>query len=257
MKINKFIIYIHILLFGNTSWAQDKAIIGDYSPDWVDINFLEKSGMEYLNSRSVGHLKKKDGRCIGFLISQNIILTNYHCVEDVDLAKTVKINFNFQKKRKKQETFECPHLLGNNQDLDYSLIGCKGRPGEKYGFLKLSQNEGLPHDNIYVIHHNCDFKTEKKCFPNKVISRGQIVDHPRYQRGYWLNHTADTLGGSSGSPILDAQTNKVIGIHSKGHYKKDSKPSGRGIVNSAFKMNLILQDIKERFPQILGELEYN
>jgi len=257
-KISIFLSVLALFSASNLFGSYDKAIIGEYNPEWVSITNLDKSGREYLNSRPVGYLKKSDGRCTAFLISEDIAMTNRHCIEDATLAKSAKMIFNVIEGTTKEDwhksTYECKTFIGNNRDLDYSLIRCDGKPGKKYGHLTLSETDSDDFDEIYIVHQNCDWKTNKKCYRQKVISRGNLDPHPKYKKEYNFNHTADTLSGSSGAPVIDPNTDKVIGIHYNGYYADRDSKMGRGVINSAMKMNLIIEDIREKFPQIIDEI---
>ncbi|RLA64669.1 MAG: hypothetical protein DRQ88_07280 [Epsilonproteobacteria bacterium] len=253
--------FLTILLFFITSSAFssfDKAIIGDFEPDWFSVTNLDKSGIEFLNSRSVGYLKKSDGRCTGFLISEDIVMTNHHCIENATLATSAKMIFNVIEGTTRNDweksTYECKTFIGNNDLLDYSLIRCDGKPGKKYGHLTLSETDADEFDEVYLIHQNCDYKTNKRCYRQKVISRGFLDPHPKHKKEHNFNHTADTLSGSSGAPIIGPTKNTVIGIHYNGYYENQNRDLGRGVINSAMKMNLIVKDIREKFPEIIDEI---
>jgi V8-like Glu-specific endopeptidase len=77
---------------------------------------------------------------------------------------------------------------------------------------------------------------------------------PKYKKEVNFNHNADTLSGSSGAPVFSTIEDRVVGIHYNGYYEGQNRDLGRGVVNSAMKMNLIIEDIREKFPEIIHEI---
>jgi S1-C subfamily serine protease len=165
-------------------------------------------------------------RCTGFLISQNILMTNYHCISDAVLAVGVLANFSHEFDSNLREEYSCEKFLYSNKELDFALLECEENPGEKLGFLSLeSEMVGLG-DPVYMIHHNCDYIVEPGCDYTKKLSYGKVI---RVEDDGVYN-TTDTLLGSSGSPIISALTGKVVGIH---HAGKVTGNNQRGPYNVA------------------------
>ena len=257
-KQSVFLSVLMLTLASSAFGSYDKAIIGDFEPNWISVTNLDKSGGQFLNSKAVGYLKKSDGRCTGFLISEDIVMTNHHCIEDAILARSAKMIFivieGTTKDQWHKSTYECKTFIGNNNSLDYSLIRCDGKPGKKYGHLTLTETDPEDFEELYIIHQNCDYKTDKYCYRKKIISHGTLQDLPKYKKEQNFNHNADTLSGSSGAPVFSTTEDRVVGIHYNGYYEDQNRDLGRGVVNSAMKMNLIIEDIREKFPEIIDEI---
>jgi hypothetical protein len=64
-----------------------------------------------------------------------------------------------------------------------------------------------------------------------------------------FGHLCDTLGGSSGSPVLDRQTGRVVGLHHLGFLSNDPNP-----VNQAVHMGLVLEDLQRKAPGARSEI---
>ena len=91
--------------------------------------------------------------------------------------------------------------------LDYTVLECvdlKLKP------LELGDSVWKGTKEVYVLHVNCDYKVDPDCEKVKLYSPG--VANTQNE----IHHTADTLGGSSGAPLFDAETNKVVGLHHAG-----------------------------------------
>lgn len=217
--------------------------------DELDWNIATESTlMEFDAIASVGILEipGKKSRCSAFLISEDIIMTNHHCIPDRASAKGVQINLykhvDISMEEQKKRTFSCEEFIGNNKLLDYALLKCLNVPGKQFGYLSLTPKIEKGRE-IFIIHQNCDFHTNPTCIPNKLISYGKI----KSSKLNTLNHDADTLEGSSGAPIISMKYRQVLGIHNSG-INGDSE--GRGEVNAGIKIRDIIRSIKRDFPKV-------
>jgi hypothetical protein len=195
-----------------------KVIIGD--TDWSDYVDL-KNASEIRNSRSTGQIKIPaiNASCTAFLINENTIMTNNHCIPDQNYAYGVRLLLRDENQQR--ETFYCETLLATNSVLDFSLLECERYPGEKYGFIPLSLNVPAKEESMYLVQENCDYLSQPRCQVRKYIAKGKI--HRLALNS--LGHDADTLGGSSGSPIFDQETHELIGIHHAGMSRSGSSPA--------------------------------
>jgi hypothetical protein len=230
---------------GLAHFVEGNVIIG--SLDWKEVAMLRQSDVKRINANSVGKLDIAviGSRCTAFLITDDIIMTNHHCIPTSSYAQGVKVQFKFEKDvaQSAQAEFECDEFIGNNRILDYALLRCRNNPGKSFGHVDLSTSALDVNSNIYIVQQNCDYYVQRDCAPTKKISFGQVIEvHDEY------THNADTLGGSSGSPVFGHKSNKVIGIH---HAGLGNNGMGRGIENYAVPMHKIVADINERFPEVL------
>src|SRR5690606_9835311 len=134
---------------------------------------------------------------------------------------------------------------GNDEELDFALLRCEGSPGAQYGTVNLARSAAAAGSDIYVIHQNCDYYNEQDCDPTKKISRGKLVKI-RSEDGEYA-HNADTLGGSSGSPMF-GPNHEVIAIH---HAGAGGWFNGRGYENYAVPMHKIVAKINSKFAGVL------
>lgn len=219
-------------------------IIGDI--DWVETEDLAASSLEAQNAKAVGKidLPWANSRCTAFLISDDVIMTNQHCIEEAAHARGVTATFDLVagSSSDQQQVFDCSEFVGNDEELDFALLRCHGSPGAQYGKVELAEAAGIVGSSIYVIHQNCDYYTDSDCIPTKKISRGSIqkID----SNGEYV-HNADTLGGSSGSPTFGPD-HKVVAIHHAG-----AGFMGHGYENYAVPMFKIKSKIQSKFPGVL------
>lgn len=138
-------------------------------------------------------------------------------ISEGEIATLMKVNFNFQldgasNALRPEDSYPVVRLLEYRQgQLDYAIVQL-GRnqqgevPGEKYGTLVVAgddlMNEGAM---LCVIQH-----------PNgkpKQVEAGPLLSNVGGQISY---DSIDTLGGSSGSAVLNGETGEVIGVHTNG-----------------------------------------
>lgn len=230
---------------GSAGVTQSSIIIGDL--DWSEVDTLTPGGVEAVNALAVGHvdLPVMGSRCTGFLISDNVLMTNQHCIPSEAYARGVSVSFEVVAgvAKGEEKRFDCSKFIGNNQELDFALLECEGNPGQEYGHVNLAESAAEQGEPVYVVQQNCDYYSNQSCYFTKKVSFGDITE----VSGNSFTHNADTLGGSSGSPIFSSDTHEVVAIH---HAGLGNNGQGRGIENYGVSMAQIVEHIKDNFPQV-------
>ena len=172
---------------------------------------------------------KIQGKLIGTgffcYINNNIpcLLTNYHVLDDKFIKTNNKIKISINDNAINEE------IIINEKDIiylsirnEYDLIIIKLNEGQTYmkyiEFLKLDENlfnkNSLSgYNSIYILHYPNS--------QNAAVSYGNGIKYdPNYR--YYIQHKCHTLECSTGGPILNLLTNKVIGIH-KGCIQKNGE----------------------------------
>lgn len=223
-------------------FIKSKIIVGPL--DWREITDFPSNHPYRINASPVGDLRLQHGRCTGFLISNKYLMTNFHCISQPSDASGLVVRFNHDNEtpQERQILFDCSKFIGNNSELDYAIVECTDHPGRFFGHVELDDSEVNQNDPIYLVHQNCDYYLLGPCDWTKKVSEGRITDISDK-----ISHDADTLGGSSGSPIFSID-DRVIAIHNLG-VGGDSQ--GRGLRNSSVPMRRIIPDIKTRFAFVL------
>ena len=230
---------------GELKLSSGKVVIN--SLEWYEMDSIDRSHPVRELATFVGKVilpkgptRANESRCTGFLISENILMTNHHCIPTSLDARGVSVLFTGLDG--KQETIDCSTFVGNDQKLDFALLECEGSPGEIYGVAELAQEIPSEGDKIFVIQQNCDFYLKGPCDPTQKISMGlvkKVEDE--------IFHDADTLGGSSGSPVFNQDTKKVVGLH---HAGWGANYYGRGVINLAVPMKMILSFMDSVFSSV-------
>ena len=102
-----------------------------------------------------------------------------------------------------------------NKDYDITIIEIDKKKEQIYDFLDLDENKiensflDIIGNSIYILHY------PKYLFGQKISVSHGILKQRFEDKKYDFMHYCSTEYGSSGSPILNLENNKVIGIHKK------------------------------------------
>lgn len=244
-----FLLFILIGCGQHSDYDQAKikvssVIIGEV--DWSEVTTFPDANPVRVNSRAVGEVRlASGGRCTGFLINDDTLMTNDHCVSSHQEARGLTVIFNNEAGVAKSvhKAYDCSEFIGSDRDLDFALVRCRENPGESYGHVSLSTVEAQRLEELYLIQQNCDYFTQRSCDWTKKYAAGTVTR----RQGPSLVHNADTLGGSSGSPVFSAISHHVIAIH---HAGLGNNGSGRGIENYGISMSDIVAHIDAFYPSV-------
>ncbi len=215
--------------------------IGDYNNEPI-LNYSEKSVFSRLGL-AVGRLDILTDTgvypCTAFIVDKKHILTNHHCVPgilDNERAGATRIDSIMFIAGYRQTGVETgtrrytviPTPVETSKALDYAVLEVIGDPSADFGMLELTAVQAQDNDPYWVIGHpmgEAQRISREKCRANSpALSNKQLL------------HTCDTLPGNSGSPVIDASLQKVVGLHHAG--------SNRDSVNYAIPMAEILAESK-------------
>jgi len=228
-----------------------KIIIGEV--DWENIVDLPENDAKKNISKYVGYFYAQDyswgntyNRCTATLISPSLIITNYHCIVG---KKKFNINFNYlspddynSKTDLLNDSWNCDEIVFESSSDDIAILKCDINDNngkipfdELQGYVDLDIYNPIDpkiNDSVYLIHQNCDYRDYSSCSwdgsppgeATKKISYGKITDYPienysfenpnlPFDANGGFKHSADTLGGTSGSLVFLTDNNKVIGVN--------------------------------------------
>ncbi|WP_370314161.1 serine protease [Sagittula sp.] len=177
--------------------------------------------------------------CTAFLVSEKYLLTNHHCVpgvlkdERVNATKILAVDwlagFHEPGRMEEAERFAVnPEPVETSEDLDYTVLEVTGNPAGRFPPLPLAATPLRPGMPYWIIGHPMG--------KSQHISREgcRAADPPMNDNR--LRHTCDTLGGNSGSPIIDSSARQVVGLHNSGN--------SRVGINFGIPMTMILSQSK-------------
>ena len=150
---------------------------------------------------------------IPFIEKQMIycLMTNYHVINEkfINENKTINLLLNDDKEALIID-LSIKRKFYFNKDYDITLIELK-QIGKVKEYLELDDN--LFKDNEEVFYEDKSiYVLQYPNGKNACVSYGLLNNIYKFD----IKHTCSTDYGSSGSPILNLENNKVIGIHKKG-----------------------------------------
>ncbi|MCF6441623.1 PKD domain-containing protein [Pseudoalteromonas luteoviolacea] len=203
---------------------------------------------EFERSRPVARLLMNgSGLCTGWRVGpDNRMFTNNHCVESASELSNTEVWFNYQHTSCNGSTRETvvkvtgKDFLSTDYTLDYTLFTINDfAKAQPFGYFGLDVRNATQGERIYIPQHGSgnpkelsiesDRDTDGLCSVNNANANGRGT-------GTDLGYYCDTIGGSSGSPVLAAATNKVIALHHLG-----------GCHNKGAKVSLIWPKVASHF----------
>jgi hypothetical protein len=173
-------------------------------------------------------------RGTGWLVYSDLVLTNWHVVRDAlsgaEDPADVALRFDYGTREGAVAKGRVVRLVGDKWcvanspaaeremgtggsgpsagHLDYALLRLAERVGEQRGWIDIKIGPTLPVDRdiLFVVQHP-DGRPVKLA---AGTSRGLSGD------GWRLFHDVDTLPGSSGSPVFDFASQRVVALHHAG-----------------------------------------
>ena len=169
-------------------------------------------------ARAVCRIRRADQRVgTGFLIAGDLLVTNHHVLPDANIATRAIAEFNWERGFDGLESAKVSFALDPTvafwttaaDDLTVvkvqsDLAGGRSAVAE-YGAIAVSDRTVKVGDRVSIIQHAGGEPKQVALHRNITV----FVDASRIQ------YLTDTLGGSSGSPVFDAQW-RLVAIHHAG-----------------------------------------
>ncbi len=201
-----------------------------------------------INMRPVARLSFQSGGssfvCTGWLAAgsnANTMVTNNHCFTTQSEVNTVQARFNYQtttctgSTQATASNYTGGTFLRTNSGLDYTLFTLQGNPEATWGeYTATSKNPTAaltinfpqhPGGGLKKIAYWKDSAQTLRC---NVTAANQTISGATASSQ--MTYSCDSEGGSSGSPIMDAGTGRIIGLHHFGGV------GGSSCLNSATQM---------------------
>ena len=180
--------------------------------------------------------------CTGWLLgSEGHLMTNNHCIGNSSTAQNTDYVFNYENSNcngtspsSQDVVATSATLIKTSGSLDYTLVRLPVNPTSTYGFLSISPDVASVGDRIYIPQHPGGRRKEVSVNMDNGVSVVNCVGNCGNQgsANKSINYFADTEGGSSGSPVIDYNTNFVLAIHNTGFCPNGSHARSDQLINS-------------------------
>ena len=199
-------------------------------------------------SRPIGRLdilyEKGTSTCTASIVSENYILTNYHCVPgnrkngDVEEV-SILMGYYSQVETLRTKRYKVrASPITSDEELDFALLKVEGNPSNEWGIVKLLDRDPFPGESLLLVHHPLGLPLH--------VTRGRCrAARPNSFDSTDIFHTCDTEGGSSGSPILTTDGQHMLGIHFSGVFGNSGFNRGKRLAAISAKYNEIKELINK------------
>jgi S1-C subfamily serine protease len=199
------------------------------------IAFLEK-GIQV--SGAVAFIIVPDvGVATGFLVDDDVLMTNNHVFPDAETVRTATVRFNFQRDLQGAELPTVDYQLDPDDffwtspqdELDCSVVRVTGNPGSRWGVIPIPSSSQVANgQDVVIIQHPAGRLKEIALTDNEVV----YVDDQVTQ------YLTDTEPGSSGSPVFD-DTWKLIALHHSGGWIPEPSSQSTHFRNEGIRISAI------------------
>lgn len=209
--------------------------------DWEDVACYSSSDPMYESARAaVKLLIGCCSACTGWKASDTgQFMTNNHCVASTSEAQSTDLLMEYQANQcggsqtSDNGVVSGTAVIQTDYTLDYTLMSTTGN-SSALPCLELSPSQAANGSRIFIAHHPNG--GPKKLSVNSDVDGGPCIVNDNAHNGRGTNsdiaYYCDTIGGSSGSPVLDYATHQVIAAHHFG-----------GCLNSGGRSDLIWDDL--------------
>ncbi len=206
--------------------------------------------------------RRADGgwRGTGFIVGKNLLLTNHHVLNSMDVARAASAQFDYEiqaadllaLRLDAKPAFQSYKLdpkrlfvtsKADGSGLDYTFVWIEEAASEAYGIISMERSSFTTQERepVFVVHH-----------PQGRLKEASLDDTETVRmRSTVIHYTADTDYGSSGAPVFD-RNGRLIALH---HARNGDEPvrmsDGRLVdtVNEGIKIAAIAMDLEKRVQQ--------
>ncbi|AOT07642.1 PKD domain-containing protein [Pseudoalteromonas luteoviolacea] len=214
--------------------------------------------VEYERSRPVARLLI-GGRslCTAWRVGAgNHMFTNNHCFDSAADAKNVEVWFNYQRSvcgsgsTNGTVKVMADQLLATDYRLDYTLFTVSNfEKIRQFGHFGLDVSAQQKGQRIFIPQHGSgnpkelaiesDQNAGGYCQIDQTVTAGRGSDTD-------MGYKCDTIGGSSGSPVVSAHDNNVIALH---HYGNSTQCTTK--LNRGTRIELIWPEVATHFGGVI------
>lgn len=180
--------------------------------------------------------------CTAFVVGPRLVLTNQHCITSDQERESALVDFNYDFDDSPTPGIKVQSIVAQDAGLDYSLLKLEGDPPSGVGRLHFAPAGWKwtdPHA-LLIVQHPSGLPKKVSIADCKLAG----VDRVGVTRGDRsdFGHLCDTLGGSSGSPVMDSDTGLVVGLHHFGFVEGSNDPVNQAVVYARVLADILRKD---------------
>jgi V8-like Glu-specific endopeptidase len=193
----------------------------------------------------------------GFLIADDLLMTNNHVIDSAEAAEKCAFQFNYQLDRGGKEL---------------PVLTARARTGGLFCTSPIAPHNTTPDQLDYTIVQLADVPRgvvplALKPTAVKRDSRLAVIQHPggsykkismqnnfvEYVDEHVVQYSTSTEPGSSGSPLISDDF-EVVGLHHAGGHLSEPATKRRYLRNEGIRMSAILNDLQQNAPTIYDRI---
>jgi V8-like Glu-specific endopeptidase len=201
---------------------------------FLPVSFLE-TGVQ--RARAVARVQLGSGEVgSGFLLRDNLFVTNHHVIQSGAQAAGAAIQFNYQRSASgldlEPRTFRLDPDRGfeTSAEHDWTLVRVGGDANAEWGAIEIEEIDVGVTERVNIIQHPGGGPKQIAIYHNVVA----FVDANRIQ------YLTDTLPGSSGSPVFDSQW-QVVALHRSGGWILEPGTKNHVFRNEGVNINRVVE----------------
>lgn len=212
------------------------SITGDdqLTPIGTHIDWVQELGSSVARIRFIGD-DRRIYSCTGFLVGPNLLLTNQHCIASEEERASALVDFDYDTKLSDTVFTRLSELVATDSALDYSIVSLSDSIDRAP--LEFDGCSATGDDKLLIIQHPGG-QPKQVSLDDCLVGQGKVEG--RVQPDTDFEHLCDTQTGSSGAPVLDRNSKKVVGLHHLG-FDKDTDE----LFNRAVHIDLISADLSD------------
>lgn len=221
---------------GDLSADTVEKIMGSQST-FLPVSFLE-TGVQ--RARAVAKVQFGDGESgSGFLLRDNVFVTNHHVIPDPGRAAAAELLFNYQKSAAGLDLTPSSFRLdpdrgfATSDEHDWTLVRVSGDANAEWGAIKIKEVDVSVTERVNIIQHPSGG-------PKQIAIYHNVVAYAGPDR---IQYLTDTLPGSSGSPVFDSKW-QVVALHRSGGWIPEPGTKNHVFRNEGVNINRVMQGLR-------------
>lgn len=175
----------------------------------------------------------------GFLLPNNLFLTNNHVIGDIATAQIAKLQFDYEVSinglamQPTEFMLDPANGFATSTNEDWTAVKVKGDANTGFGAISLTATSIAKNDFVNIIQHPGGRYKQIGMYHNLVThSDAKIVQY-----------LTDTEPGSSGSPVFNSQW-EVVALHHSGGFFQEPGAKQALLRNEGININVVMAGIK-------------
>lgn len=177
----------------------------------------------------------------GFLLPNNLLLTNNHVISDIETARIATIQFGYEKSAAGLDVVstefmldpDSPNNFATSKENDWTAVRIKGDANKLFGGITLTDTVVSKGDFVNIIQHPGGRDKQIGMYHNIVI----------YSDAAIVQYLTDTEPGSSGAPVFNSQW-EIVALHHSGGMLLDPDSKQPQLRNEGININVVIEGIK-------------